>query len=125
MFALVPLIVLFPLAGVIVNTFFGRQLGPNRSAWLAVTMAALAFTIGLFQLGGLAGNGGQPITVPVATWLSVGDLHVDWAFQVDALSVTHRNGRTEVIDGFEQAGQWEALPAGTSSGSSASRVMVS
>ncbi len=88
MFALVPLIVLFPLAGVIVNTFFGRQLGPNRSAWLAVTMAALAFTIGLFQLGGLAGNGGQPITVPVATWLSVGDLHVDWAFQVDALSVT-------------------------------------
>ncbi len=88
MFALVPLIVLFPLAGAVVNTFFGRQLGSNRSAWLSVTMAAMAFLVGLVLLGGLAGNGGQAVTVPVATWLSVGALHVDWAFQVDALSVT-------------------------------------
>lgn len=34
---------------------------------------------------------------------------------VDSLSVTHRNGKTEVIDGFEEAGQWETLPAGTTS----------
>ena len=88
MFALVPLIVLFPLAGVVVNALFGRQLGAIRSAWLAVTMAALAFIVGLIQLGGLLGNGGEAVIVPVATWLSVGDLHVDWAFQVDALSVT-------------------------------------
>ena len=88
MFALVPLIVILPLAGATINALFGRQLGPERSAWLAVTMAALAFIIGLVQLGGLMGNGGQAAIVPVATWLSVGNLHVDWAFQVDALSVT-------------------------------------
>ncbi len=34
---------------------------------------------------------------------------------LDALSVTHRDGRTEVVDGFEEPGRWEALPAGTSS----------
>ncbi len=88
MFALVPLIVLLPLAGAVINIFFGKTLGPSRSAWLAVTMAALAFVVGLIQLGGLAGNGGQAVTVPVATWLDVGGLKVDWAFQVDALSVT-------------------------------------
>jgi len=60
------MIVLLPLAGAVVNALFGRQLGAHRSAWLAVTMAALAFIVGLIQLGGLLGNGGEAVIVPAA-----------------------------------------------------------
>ncbi len=88
MFSLVPLVVLFPLAGFAANAFFGRQLGAARAGLLAVLAAGAAFLVAVVQLAALAGNGFAPVTVPVAEWLRVGDFHVAWAFQVDTLSVT-------------------------------------
>jgi NADH-quinone oxidoreductase subunit L len=88
MFSLVPLLVLIPLAGFAVNALFGRQLGGARAGLLAVTASAASFVIALMQFAALAGNGFQPVTVPFATWLRVGDLRVEWAFLVDTLSVT-------------------------------------
>ncbi|MBP7690981.1 MAG: NADH-quinone oxidoreductase subunit L [Anaerolineales bacterium] len=88
MFSLVPLVVLFPLAGFGVNALFGRRLGPQRSGVLAVAAAVAAFGIALTQLAALAGAGFEPWTGVVAEWLSIGDFQVRWAFQVDTLSVT-------------------------------------
>ncbi len=88
MFALVPLLILIPLAGFAVNALFGRWLGGARAGLLAVGASVASFGIALTQFAALAGNGFQPVTVPFATWLHVGALRVEWSFLVDTLSVT-------------------------------------
>ncbi len=88
MVGLAPLTVLLPLAGALINMFFGRALGRERSGTVAVVAAALAFGVSVGLAGALVGNGGQAVIVPLAEWISIGSFSVDWAFQVDTLSVT-------------------------------------
>lgn len=88
MFSLAPLIIFIPLAGFAINALFGKQLGGQRAALLAVVAAAASFGIALTQYAALAGNGFKPETVPLAEWIRIGDFHVEWAFLVDTLSVT-------------------------------------
>lgn len=88
MFSLVPLIIFIPLAGFAINALFGKQLGGQRAALLAVIAAAASFGIALTQYAALAGNGYHAETVVLAEWLHIGELHVEWAFLVDTLSVT-------------------------------------
>lgn len=88
MFSLVPLIIFIPLAGFAINALFGKQLGGQRAALLAVVAAAASFGIALTQYAALVGNGFKAETVVLAEWLHIGDFHVQWAFLVDTLSVT-------------------------------------
>jgi NADH-quinone oxidoreductase subunit L len=88
MFSLVPLIIFIPLAGFAINALFGKQLGGQRAALLAVVAAAASFGIALTQYAALAGNGFKAETVVLAEWLHIGEFHVQWAFLMDTLSVT-------------------------------------
>jgi NADH-quinone oxidoreductase subunit L len=87
-FGLMPLIIIFPLAGLLINAAWGRALGEARVGIIASGAAALSFVIAVLQFLGLQANHFEAVTVPLADWIVIGDLSVPWAFQVDTLSVT-------------------------------------
>src|SRR5258707_6716715 len=88
MSSLIPLIIFFPVAGLLINLLAGKFLGEKWVGVVASGAAALAFVIAILQVIGLAANGYAPVTVHLADWLVIGDLNVPWAFQIDTLSVT-------------------------------------
>ncbi len=85
---LAPLLVVFPLIGLVINLFAGRYFGNPWAGILASGAAGLSFVIAVLQAVGLAASGYAAVTVPVADWIHIGDLNVAWAFQVDTLSAT-------------------------------------
>ncbi len=88
MSSLIPLIVFFPVAGLLLNIAAGKFLGEKWVGVMASGAAGLAFVIAVLQAIGLASNGFAPVTVQLADWLVIGELRVPWAFQIDTLSVT-------------------------------------
>ncbi len=87
-FALIPLIIVFPVVGLLINLLFGKALGERWSGAIGSTAAALSFLIAVLQLVSLRAVDYVPQIVPLADWLDIGTLHVPWAFQIDTLSVT-------------------------------------
>ncbi len=93
LFSLVPLIVLFPLAGVVINAFFGRRLMPSRESIapgvIASLLAGASFVIAVLMAIALLAHP-QGAEVPFFTWfsISVGErtLYVPWTFKIDTLS---------------------------------------
>ncbi|MEK7808996.1 MAG: NADH-quinone oxidoreductase subunit L, partial [Chloroflexota bacterium] len=86
--ALVPLIVVFPLLGVILNMLVGKRLGDPWAGIIASLMSGLAFVIAVLQFVGLFLDKFHATTVTLAEWIVIGTLKIPWAFQVDTLSVT-------------------------------------
>jgi len=87
-FSLIPLIVVFPLLGLLINLAWGHFLGEKWVGLIASSASALAFVIAILQWVGLSANGYQAQTIHLLDWLVIGDLRVPWAFQIDTLSVT-------------------------------------
>ncbi len=87
-FALIPLIILFPVIGLLLNLAWGKHLGETWSGGLASVAAGASFVIALLQFFGLQGNDFHAVTVPLADWIVIGNLNIPWAFQIDTLSVT-------------------------------------
>ena len=91
-FHLVPWIVFLPVVGLLINLFFGGWLLDNSKAgekivgWIASLAVGLAFVVSLLQVISLRSLP-EGVVVPLADWITIGDLHVRWAFQVDTLSV--------------------------------------
>ena len=85
-FNLAPLVVFFPLLGLLLNVIAGGRLGERAIGWLASLASGLAFVIAVLLMFSLTGHP-EGAVVPLADWISIGDLHVPWAFQVDTLSV--------------------------------------
>ncbi|UCC65587.1 MAG: NADH-quinone oxidoreductase subunit L, partial [Anaerolineae bacterium] len=94
LFSIVPLIVFFPLLGVLINAFFGRNfmadedsIGPGVFASL---MAGLSLVVAVLMLIGLLVDP-SGAEVPFLKWsqIDAGGLLVDirWTFLVDTLSV--------------------------------------
>ena len=88
LFDLLPLIIAFPIAGLLINLAWGRSLGEKWVGLVASTASGLSFVIALLMLFALRANGYAAHTVRVAEWLRLGSLNVEWAFLVDTLSVT-------------------------------------
>jgi NADH-quinone oxidoreductase subunit L len=98
-FYLVPWVVFFPIIGLLVNTFFGGRIlasggsrqpgvpGEKIIGWLASSAVGLSFLVSLLQLISLI-HYPEGQVVPLADWIVIGALHLQWAFQVDTLSVT-------------------------------------
>jgi len=86
--ALVPLIVVFPLFGVILNMLVGKRLGDPWAGIIASLMSGLAFVIAVLQFVGLFLDKFHATTITLAEWIVIGTLKIPWAFQVDTLSVT-------------------------------------
>jgi NADH-quinone oxidoreductase subunit L len=79
-------IVFLPLLGFLIAGIFGRMIGPRPSEIVTtsfVAIAALLSWVALFSVG--FGDGAT--TVRIANWMVSGDLAVDWALRIDALTV--------------------------------------
>jgi NADH-quinone oxidoreductase subunit L len=86
-FNLVPLVVFIPLVGLLINIIFGKFLGEKAIGWIASLATGLAFVVAVL-LGVSLLNHPEQVIVTLVEWISVGDLQIAWAFQVDTLSVT-------------------------------------
>ncbi|MGY6645438.1 MAG: NADH-quinone oxidoreductase subunit L [Salinarimonas sp.] len=79
-------IVFLPLLGFLIAGIFGRMIGPRPSEIVTtsfVAISALLSWVALFSVG--FGDGAT--TVRIANWMVSGDLAVDWALRIDALTV--------------------------------------
>ncbi len=90
-FNLVPWIVFFPVIGLLTNMVFGGQLlkrgpsGEKAVGWIASIAAGLSFVIAVLQVISLIGHPEGQV-VPLADWITIGELKLRWSFQVDTLS---------------------------------------
>lgn len=86
-FNLIPWVVLFPAAGMLINILFGSRLPEKVIGWIASAAAGLSF-ITACLLGVSLGSHPEAVVVPFANWIQVGSLAINWVFRVDTLSVT-------------------------------------
>jgi NADH-quinone oxidoreductase subunit L len=91
-FFLAPWIIFFPVIGLLINAFFGGRLLQGKSGEAVVggigsAASGLAFVVALLLGVSLIGHP-QGQVVPLVDWITIGELQVQWAFQVDTLSVT-------------------------------------
>jgi NADH-quinone oxidoreductase subunit L len=87
LFALAPLAIALPIAGLLLNLAVGRRLGERFVGLVACGAVGLAFVVSLLQAWALSGAPEGAI-VPIASWIEVGGLRADWALQIDSLAVT-------------------------------------
>ena len=83
------LVPLFPLIGSIINGFFGLKIGKDRVSWVACAGPVMSFAVTLVLL---VSTFFHPEGTPypeqsLFTWISAGDLSVDFGFQIDPLSL--------------------------------------
>jgi NADH-quinone oxidoreductase subunit L len=86
-FSLVPLIVFFPLIGLLFNMIFGHRLEEKVIGWIASLASGLSFLTALLLMFALISQP-EGRVVPLVEWITIGGLNLKWAFQVDTLSVT-------------------------------------
>ncbi len=86
-FALVPWIVFFPVIGLLINIIFGSRFSEKGIGTVAASASGLAFVVAVLQAISLRSHH-EGLTVPLAEWISIGELSLRWAFRVDTLSVT-------------------------------------
>jgi NADH-quinone oxidoreductase subunit L len=87
LFALAPLVIFLPLAGLLVNLAFGRRLGERFSGIVASAAVGLGFLVSILQLLALQAEP-EGARVLVAEWIRIGELTVPWSLQIDSLTVT-------------------------------------
>ncbi|MBU2612012.1 MAG: NADH-quinone oxidoreductase subunit L, partial [Chloroflexi bacterium] len=88
LFSLVPLIVFFPVIGLLINIIFGGRMGEKAIGWLASAASGLAFVVSVLLTISLSGAHGEAQVVPFAEWIKISALDIPWNFRVDTLSVT-------------------------------------
>ncbi len=87
-FSLVPLIVFLPVLGLLINIAFGGRMSEKAIGWLASAAAGATFVVSALLAYALWAAHGEAVVVPFADWITIGSLHIPWAFRVDTLSVT-------------------------------------
>ena len=92
-FDLVPLVVLIPLAGMVINLFTGRHLGERGVGIVAAGASGLTFFVAVLLWIAQVNTGYKPAVVDMpllADWITIpsANLSIPWAFRVDTLSVT-------------------------------------
>ena len=85
-FILAPLIVFFPLLGLLINIIFGSRLKEKAIGAIASTACGLSFIVSILLAISLAGHPEGKV-VYIADWMKINELYLRWAFQVDTLSV--------------------------------------
>jgi NADH-quinone oxidoreductase subunit L len=96
-FALAPLILILPAIGVLFNGLLGRRFveanpknGERITGWFGSLMAIGAFIVSVTLLLSLIANEYHAEIVPLWTWIDIpaAGFLVNWAMQIDTLSVT-------------------------------------
>jgi NADH-quinone oxidoreductase subunit L len=86
-FNLVPWIVFLPVTGLLINIIFGGRLGEKACGIIGSAASGLAFVVAVLLAVSL-GSHPEGAVVPLADWITIGNMQLRWAFQVDTLSVT-------------------------------------
>ncbi|MGE5221086.1 MAG: NADH-quinone oxidoreductase subunit L, partial [Omnitrophica WOR_2 bacterium] len=86
-FYLVPLVVFFPVIGLLINVILHGRLGEKLVGVIASLAVILSFIVSLLLAISLSGHP-EGVTVPFLDWINLGDLQIPWSFRVDTLSVT-------------------------------------
>lgn len=86
-FNLVPWVVFFPVIGLLANLFITNRMSEKVIGWLASLASGAAFVIAVLLAYSLVQHP-EGVVVPLAEWIHIGNLQIDWAFRVDTLSVT-------------------------------------
>ena len=87
LFSLVPLIILLPLLGLLINLIFGGRMSEKAIGTVASSASGLAFVVSAVLAYSLWTGSGNAVIVPFADWIHIGALNVVWNFRVDTLSV--------------------------------------
>lgn len=87
LFDFAPLIIVFPILGLLINAAIGRRFGERFVGAVASSAIGLSFVIAVLQFIALQG---QPAgaKVMIADWINIGSLHIPWALKIDTLAVT-------------------------------------
>ncbi len=90
---LVPLVILFPLVGMLINLFAGPRLGERVVGIIGSTAAGLAFVVAVLLYVYLVNNDYQAVIVNppfLNGWITIpsGETFIPWQMRVDTLSVT-------------------------------------
>ena len=83
---LVWLIPVLPLAGFLINGLFRNYLSKSLTGLIGSGVILAAFILSLLIFGEVRQEGFQPVIVTLFDFISVGKLHIPFAFQVDQLS---------------------------------------
>jgi NADH-quinone oxidoreductase subunit L len=84
---LVWLVPVLPLAGFLINGLFRNSLSKSLTGLIGCGVLLAAFILSLLIFGQVRQEGFEPVVVSLFDFISVGKLHIPFAFQVDQLSV--------------------------------------
>ena len=85
LFNLVPLVVLFPVLGLLLNLIFGSRMKEKTIGILASAASAGAFVVSVILAFALSQHH-EAVSVFMADWITIGELTLAWTFRVDTLS---------------------------------------
>lgn len=84
--SIISLIPLFPLIGFLINGLGFRKISKGLAGWISTGAALLSF-VGAFIAYQQFSETSQPIIVNVFDWITVGNLNINFSFQIDQLSI--------------------------------------
>jgi len=87
-FFLAPWLVFAPVIGLLVNLSFGKRFSENVIGAVASLASGTAFVVSVLLAYSVSQNHGAAVSVPLAEWIHIGALKLDWTFRVDSLSTT-------------------------------------
>lgn len=87
LFQYAPLIIGFPIVGLLINLVIGRRMGERFVGAVASGAVGLAFGVAVLQFVALQGHP-EGSTVHIADWITIGRLQVPWSLKIDTLSAT-------------------------------------
>ncbi len=80
------LLLLAPFAGFLINVFTGKKLGRNASGYLGTAAVAVSFAATLYFFLQVS-SAKVPVMVNLFEWMELANFKVDFAFQLDQLSL--------------------------------------
>ena len=84
---LVWLVPVLPLAGFLINGLFRNSLSKSLTGLVGCGVLLAAFIVSLLIFGQVRQEGFEPVVITLFDFISVGKLHIPFAFQVDQLSI--------------------------------------
>lgn len=86
-FSLAPLVLLFPLVGLLLNLIWGGRFSEKVIGGIASGAVGLTFLVAILQMVSLMGHP-EGTVIPLVDWITIGELNIHWGLQIDTLSVT-------------------------------------
>ena len=81
------LIPLFPLLGFLINGIGFRRVPKGLAGGIATVAVLASFLMSIYLFLGFLSGENAPIIATLFDWISVGDLHINFSFQIDQLSL--------------------------------------